>query len=255
MRERIDQRVLGALRLVDRVSQVPVRRAMKVSATNASMVRNASGLYVITGAPALASHSREFQQPPTTPAPGSVALSITVEDPQVRYLPRLLRLDLPRDAAPANAGNPDSLFHPLAVLMYPASTASVATNWSSIRVSVTSTGGAAVAGCLLRVVDEAEGKVLASGLSDERGEALVIVPGVPITKFADDGDEGDEDDDDDTPPVMITTLPVRLEVSAGATSWPLDPDLLEQNHAANIKKSKLLTLKTGRMETVAINLT
>lgn len=250
--EQVDQRVLGALRLVDRVNQVPVQRAMKISSNSASLVRNASGLYVITAAAGLASHSGAFQQPPATPASGSVSVSITVEDPQARYLPRLLRMNLPRDADPANAANRNSLFRPQEAVMYPASTASVVGNWSAIRVSVRR-DDAPVAGCLLRVIDEAEGGVRASGISDQRGEALVIVPGVPVTKFA--GDEDEEGDDDDDPPVMITTLPVRLEASAGATLWPVDPDVLEQNHAANLQQSVPLTLKTGRMETVAINLT
>jgi hypothetical protein len=118
----------------------------------------------------------------------------------------------------------------------------------------------------LRVVDDSEGEVLSSGISDERGEALVIVPGVPITKFADDEDEDDggpdngnglddEEDDGEEPPVMVTTLPVRLEVSLDATgNWPVDPDVLEQQHAANLQQSVALTLKTGRTETVAIDL-
>lgn len=252
MMEQVDQRVLGALRLVDRVSQVPVQRTMKISSNSASLVRNASGLYVITEAAGLASHVGEFQQPPATPVPGSVSVSITVEDPQARYLPRLLRMNLPRDAAPANVDNLDSLFRPQEAAMYPASTASIVGNWSAIRASV-QRNDAPVAGCLLRVIDETEAVVRASGISDERGEALVIVPGVPITKFAGDEDEGTDDDDD--PLVMITTLPVRLEASAGGSSWPVDPDVLEQNHTTNLQKSMPLTLKTGRMETVVITLT
>ncbi len=253
MRERIEQRVLGALRLVDRVSQVPLQRALTVRAEGGRLVRNAGGLYVITAANGLEAHSAAFTQPPATPAPGSVNLSVVVSDPQMRYLPRLLNIRLPRDADPASAGQPDSLFTPRQAQMYPASTATIATNWSAVRASVTR-AGEALAGCLLRVVDEAEGGVLASGISDERGEALVVVPGVPITKFAGDDDE-EEGEEGDDPPVMITTLAVRLEASAGDGSWPVDPDLLEQNHAANIAQSRQLTLKTGRVETVAINLT
>ena len=63
-------------------------------------------------------------------------------------------------------------------------------------------------------------------------------------------------DDDDAPPVVVNRLPVRLELSLGATTpWPVDPDLLEQNHAADLKVSMELSLSTGQMERVAINLT
>lgn len=271
MLERIEQRVLGALRLTDRVTGVPLTRPMRLSADNAALVRNASGCYVVTAARGLELHTAAFLQPPATPALGSIACTFTIHDPQQRYLPRIITLRLPRDPDPAHAENADSLFRPLDVAMYPAATAPIFQNWSTIRAAVTQGPDPRTApplrGALLLVIDEADGTRLASGISDERGEALVIVPGVPVTKFADEGDGdggggggggggGHGHGGGDEPPVVVNTLPVRLEISLGPGAvWPVNPDVLEANHEANRRLSMPLTLSTGRMERVIINLT
>lgn len=261
--ERIDQRVLGAIRLLDRVTQSPVKRAMRISSEHTSLLRNRQGLYVITGASGLEAHTASFRQPPQTPGLAANEYGFEIADPQQRYLPRLVTLRLPRDPDPDHAGSVDSLFSPMDVTLYPASTALLSTNWSTVRVSVTQGAdpltAIPVAGCLIRIVEQAEGTLLASGISDERGEALVIVAGVPVTKFADDEETGNAHSGAGggiDEPVLVNTLPVRLELShIESTSWPVNPDVLEQNHAVNLRESIDLTLSTGRMEKAPINLT
>jgi hypothetical protein len=270
MLERVEQRVLGALRLIDRVTGSPLTRPMRLSADNASLVRNARGYYVVTAARGLEQHTTAFPQPPATPALGSILCTFTIHDPQQRYLPRLITLNLPRDPDPAHAETADSLFRPLDVALYPAATAQIFHNWSTIRAAVTMgpdpRTAPALRGALLLVIDEADGTRLAGGISDERGEALVIVPGVPVTKFADEGDGGESGGGGggggghghggDEPPVVVNTLPVRLEISLGpGAGWPVNPDVLEANHEENRRLSMPLTLSTGRMEKVTINLT
>ncbi len=259
--ERVEQRVLGALQLVDRVTQTPVRRALRISSATAMLVRNRRGFYVITHVDGLEAYTGAFQDPPDPPADD---YDFAISDPQERYLPRLLTLSLPRDPDPGNVGNTNSLFTPRDVAMYPASTASLSHNWSTVRVTVTRNASTPVRGALIQIIDPAGDTLLASGISDPRGEALVIVPGVPVTKFADEDDDdrgggrggGRGRGDDDEPPVVVNTLPVRLELSLGTTTpWPVNPDVLEQNHAANRRVSMDLTLSTGLMERVAINLT
>lgn len=253
--ERVEQRVLGALRLIDRVTQTPLARPLQLRSSKAALVRNARGYYVVTNAKGLEHHTAAFQKPPAAPALASKSYSFEISDPLGRYLPRLLTLRLPRDPDPAHAANVSSLFRPVDVALYPASTAALLHNWSTLRVSVTrASSHAPVRGALLRVIDAADDALLASGISDEQGEALVIVPGVPITKFADEGDVGDGGGA--APPVVVNTLPVRLELSLGVTTpWPVNPDVLEQNHVANRRMSMPLSLSTGRMERVVINLT
>lgn len=260
--ERIEQRVLGALRLIDRVTQMPLTRAIRLNATDARVVRNGRGYYVVTQATGLESHTEAFLQPPETPVLGANSYTFEISDPLNRYLPRLATLRLPRDPNPANIANANSLFRPVDVAMYPASTASLSHNWSTLRVSVAlASDRSPVRGALLQVIDAADETLLASGISDERGEALVIVAGVPVTKFADEedgpGHGGGGGGGGHAPaPVVVNTLPVRLELSLGATTpWPVNPDLLEQNHIANRRMSMDLTLSTGRMERVVINLT
>ncbi|ALP53824.1 hypothetical protein Tel_12145 [Candidatus Tenderia electrophaga] len=257
--ERIEQRVLGALRLVDRATQTPLTRAMQIGSPSARLLRNRRGFYVITHADGLASHSEAFLAPPDAPALQANQYVFEIADPQRRYLPRLVTLRLPRDPDPDNAGHSDSLFTPRDVAMYPAATAVLSHNWSTVRASVTQGPDPATAppvrGSLIRIINAEDDKVLASGISDERGEALVIVPGVPVTKFA-DADAGEGGDGDEEAPVLVNTLAVRLELSlAPSTSWPVDPDLLEQDHETHRRVSMDLELATGRMERVAINLT
>lgn len=257
MIENVQQRVLGALRPVDRVTRTPVTRALRVRSDTATLIQNRRGYYVVIRADGLDAHVEAFQEPPATPAIGSNSYSFEISDPQKRYLPRLLTLRLPRDPDPGHAGSADSLFTPRDVLMYPASTAPLSHNWSTVRATVTQGPALPRSGALIRITDPARDVQLSSGITDQRGEALLIVPGVPVTKFADgDGENGGGDDEDDEPPVVVNRLPVRLELSLGTTApWPVDPDLLEQNHAANLQVSLDLSLSTGQMERVAINLT
>lgn len=276
--ERIDRRVLGALRLVDRPTGTPLARPMQISSESARLVRNLHGLYVVTRADGLESHGHTFRAAPDSPALGAHVYEIEVHDPQQRYLPRLVALRLPRDPDPDNAGNLDSLFTPKEVLMYPAGSAALSPNWSTVRASVTQgpdpKTAPALPGSLIRIIDAAEETVLSSGISDERGEALVIVPGVPRTTFAGGEEEGGGPPGggppgggppgggpgpgpvEEDPPVLVHTLAVRLELSVQATTvWPVDPDLLEANHEANLRRSKELKLASGRMERVSINVT
>ena len=65
--ERIDRRVLGALRLVDRPTGTPLARPMQISSESARLVRNLHGLYVVTRADGLESHRHAFQAAPDSP--------------------------------------------------------------------------------------------------------------------------------------------------------------------------------------------
>ena len=252
MHDRIDRRVLGAIRLVDRATSNIITRPISVRAQTATLIRNRSNLYVISQAEGLTEHCIEFTAPPATPALNTVAVEVQVSDPLQRYLPRIVNILLPRDADPENINDADSLFQPVNVALYASANAKVLNNWSTIRASVkrndVTLGLVPVRGCLLRIVRDSDDVVLASGLSDERGEVLIIVPGVPITQFAD----AEEED----APVTVSELPIRLEVSHGESAqWPVNPDVLESTHAAELLQTQLFSLKTGRVEKTTIELT
>jgi hypothetical protein len=201
-REHIEARALAALKPVDAATGVQLDDALRVRALDgrATFVRNRRGLLALTHWSTLASHRDAFETPPTTTGIGSETLRVAIEDPLGRYLPRIASIALPRDPDPANASDPDSLFVPIEIPMFPASHSPTGANWSLLRVSLREqTSGDALGGALIRVLRG--GDVIARGLTDGRGEALVAVIGVPVMTFG--------ADEDDT--VIVSTISVSLE--------------------------------------------
>ena len=195
--ERHEWRVLAALRPVEGTTGMALRGPLDISGARARIVRNRSGLYVIHEWSRLAAHASAFDAPPALPAPGSERLELVLRDPVGRYLPRLASIDLPRDPAAPGAA---SLFVAMDVPLYPSASAGLGTNWTAVRASITDNAdGAALGGALLRIV--AGGEVLARGMSDWRGEALVPVVGVPVTTWSED--EG---------AVVVTSIAATVEV-------------------------------------------
>jgi len=183
--ERGERRALAALRCIDATTLAPIDDPLIVSAPGARLVRNRTGLYVVRSWTRLAAHEHAFEAPPAAPPLGSEPLAVDVRDPSGRYLSRRVTVALPRDPSPARAGEPDSLFRAVDVAMFPSASAPVSANWVELRVTVRETvSGDALGGALIRVV--AEGRVLARGLTDWRGEALVPVAGVPVTTWSAD---------------------------------------------------------------------
>lgn len=264
--ERIDTRVLGALRCIDAATRVQVATPLEVRIAGATVRRNRSGLYVIVRAEApltLAAHEGAFDNAPGTPTVGDVTLSVTVTDPAGRYLPRRAALALPRDPQPANAASPESLFRPVELPLYPSAIAPTGMNWSVLRLSVHETGSLdALGGALL--LARAGGNVLARALTDWRGEALLPVPGVPVTTWSDDPDE-----------VVVTELAARVEwcfdpaPGAAGTRTPatlvragrapavlplVDPDDLESRAAALPNATLDVALAAGRSQSFSLPL-
>ena len=206
--ERVEWRALGAWRCIDAATGTPVASPLEVTApAEAQIIRNRSGLYVVNRHTLLASHSNAFAAPPAAPPVGSVTLTVTLRDPSGFYLARTAEIHLPRDPQPANAGTPQSLFDPVDVELYRSPSASLGANWVPLRVSLREQeSGDALGGALLRV--RSNGRTLARGLSDWRGEALVPVVGVPITTWA-------EDEEAVVTTAIDATLEIFFDSSAG----------------------------------------
>jgi hypothetical protein len=187
--ERLDDRVLCAFRCVDATTRAAVDAPLRIHSIappHPRLHRNSRGLLVITEWAPLEQHNQAFPAPPAEPPAESLPLILAVEDPQGRYLSRLVHVSLPRTADPGSASTARSLFTPIEVPMYAAAAAAVEVNWAVVRVSVRSGGDQALGGALLRV--RRNGAVMATGLSDWRGEALVAIAGVPIVSFSDHQD-------------------------------------------------------------------
>ena len=256
--ERFDHRVLGALRLVDATTLAPVDEPMFVAAPGARLIRNRSGLYVIRSWTRLAAHEAAFDAPPAAPPAGSESLNVDVRDPSGRYLSRRVTVALPRDANPARADEVISLFQPVDVPMYPSASSPLSANWVELRASVReSASGDALGGALLRVV--AGPRLLARGLTDWRGEALVPVAGVPVTTWS-------------TEPgaVVVSEIAASLECyfdAAAGTRTPManvragmappaaplpDPQALEGARAGLPQSVVPVVLAAGRALSVAV---
>lgn len=197
--ERVEHRVLAALRFVDASTGTDVSTPLELRALDgdAVFVRNRSALRIVDSWSRLADHATSFDEAPAAPPTGSLNLPIAVSDPSGRYLPRRVSLALPRD--PDAEEGADSLFRAVVVPMYPAAAAATGSNWAVLRVTLTEEGtGDALGGALLIVTRSGSGgppgeeeppasaRIVARGLTDGRGEALVAVPGIPMLTFGED---------------------------------------------------------------------
>jgi hypothetical protein len=245
--EQVDRRVLGAVRFVDATTGSRVRAPLLVEAEGVRWIRNRRGWHVLATAPGLEAHTDAFRMPPATPAVGDTMVELTVRDPGRRYLPRRSSISLPRDPAPDHIATTSSLFQPVDVRLFPSSLAATAPGWAVIRASVTGEAPEEVlSGALIRVVRVSDETHLASGLSDERGEALVAIPGIPVTTW--DEGNGEAEGEEEEAPVLATMIEVRLEVVFDPTAGPIpDPDALEARRDELRIRDTVLTLASGQV--------
>ena len=257
MLDRLERRVLGAIRLIDATTGRPLHRPLSVSAEGVRFLVNRAQLYVISQAPGLEAHSAAFAAPPETPTTGSAPIEITIDDPLGEYLPRRATIPLPRSAAPG-ADEPD-LFAPEAVSVLPSPNAALRQNWSGVRLSLRLADDRPVRGALINLrrhagdedPDGGEEELVASGLSDERGEALVILPGLPVSRSAGASEPGEEPPPDtDDGEVTTPETPVTLEIVVDPDlPWPVDPTRLMANRAQwrRAVEDGTVDLATGRV--------
>lgn len=239
---RLDRRVLGAVRFVDAVTGQPVTERLVVEAEGVRWIRNRHDAWVMASAPGLEAHTESFAAPPSTPV-GSVPVQIEVRDPARRYLSRRATIALPRDPDPVQAGTAGSLFNAIDIALFRSPSAPTWPGWAVIRATVAGAQpGSVRAGALIRVLRQSDGAVLARALSDERGEALVAVHGIPNATFA-----------PGPGPVLATDVAATLQVihDETVTAAP-DPDDLE-SRSAQLEVARVdVTLASGRHETLAI---
>lgn len=216
---------LGAVRFLDATTGLQVDGPLAVSGPGLSFVRNRGGAYVVTDPPVALDEPAEH--------------TLTVRDPLGRYLARRFVVRLPRAA---DAAGDASLFRAVEVPLFPSPQATVGFGWAVVRASVRDEDGAPVRGALLRVLPAAGGAPLGRGLSDERGEALVPVAGIPVTTWG----EGEG-------PVVDNTIPVTLEAIADPEGpGEPDPDELERRRESLARAELELRLAAGRTSVVTL---
>jgi len=189
VKERLDQRVLGAVRWVDHLTGRAIRRALDVRSEQARFRRNAGDLAVIWSAARFERYTATVDPPlpgpePALPAP-PVRITGTVSDPLDEYLPRAFSLDLPRNASAAQPRPADSVFRPVDVALLPGPAARLNPGWAELRLTLRrAADNALFPNVLVRargdLGDGAGVRLLSVGMSDTRGEALVVLTGLPL---------------------------------------------------------------------------
>lgn len=214
----LDRRVLGAIRFVDSATRNRVEGGLNVESSQAVLRVNRLGLWVIHEAVGLEAHTVQFETQPAAPPLESIAVTLTINDPVGRYLARRATVRLPRDPDPAKATQPQSLFRPIDIALFRSPASAASPGWAVIRAHVQNNAtGAALGGALLRVIRARDGQVIAQGLSDNRGEAMLIVPGIPVTTFNNDGG-----------PPLATEVNVNIQaIFDPAASGVVDPDAID----------------------------
>jgi hypothetical protein len=246
--EDIDLRVWAALRPVEAVTRRPVDALLRVSGDGQVWKRNRIGLFVLhelhLPAPRreqFAAYERAFAAPTAVAPP--VEIAATIEDPRGVLLPRRVQIALPRSGTAA-AGVLPPLFEPVDVPLYPAPHAPLAAPWAVVRVHV-SRAGQPAAGCALTVHEPGdETRVLGRGQSDERGEGVVAVAGVPA--FIPSG--GPEAF------VRERTAGVTAVFETGAVAPPDTDRLAAASGAGFARATVAIVIASGRVTSQAIDL-
>lgn len=246
MKERVDNRVLGAVRWIDAVTLAPIPFPLVASGTQIRFIRNLTGLSVITQADGLEDYTPTFKLADLPPADvvvtGSLTRSGQVEDPSGNYLPTKFSLKLPLNPSPELVGPdndqrpPNSLFTPIEIGLLPSPSSRVAPGFAQVRVLILDADSNPIRNALARVMATADDALLGCGLSDSRGEALVAIPG--LKHFA----PGDTEDE-----VVSVVTEARLEIIFPSNADPVvDWTVLRDAAvAADNTDPDLLNLKPG----------
>jgi hypothetical protein len=232
-------RVLAALRFQDAATSAMIVSPLSVSAPGTRFVRNRRGFYVITRCQALPRYDEADPDAPDTPLPGSVRLPVTIVDHSRRYLARTVVVPLPRGADPGLAEEPDSVFRPLSVALFPSPLAQLEPGLALIRVSVRASGSdRGLAHAFIRVHRAGDdGALLGAGLCDARGEGLVAIAGIPSVNFSSDPQH----------PVLADSVAAAVQVffdsRAGETPNPTE---IEERRATLPNASVAVSLAPSR---------
>jgi len=196
----VDRRVLGAFRLVDAVTGLPLGTPAVVDVLEATIdgnpidaplhpaavqVRqNRRGVFVVFGAPFFAAYTAAFAEPqnPAETATQPLRLRFGITNAGRDYLPQAFTFDLPRDLA---ADAPDSVLAAASVELLRTPNAAVQAGWAVLRVRVTRAGVnplSPLPGVLVRVFRSprtAGDRPIGLGMTEWRqpvaGEALVAI--------------------------------------------------------------------------------
>jgi|SRR5271157_335449 len=177
MTENCDRRALAGIQCVDAITTGSILDPLLMSSSQLTLRPNRSGVYVVWDGPGLHASATMF---PATPWPASAPFEIAIQDPSFRYLPRRSKIQVPQPLAAPVTPPQTANYGPQQVTLYPGPAAPVAPNWGVVRASVTSNASPPVPlpWAVLQVLKGTT--VMATGLSDPNGEALLAIAGLSL---------------------------------------------------------------------------
>jgi hypothetical protein len=186
MKEFVDHRVLGGFQCVDAVTSESIADPLTVTSDALTLRPNRSGVFAVWDAPGLRDYTA-FD--PVLPWPDPVKFEIGIQDPGGRYLPRRVKIEVPQPlpvaatlpTPPFTASSSNAIaYGPQLVTLYPGPSAPVALNWAVVRASVMSNASPPqrLPWAVLQVLNGST--VLAIGVADPNGEALLAIAGLGL---------------------------------------------------------------------------
>ena len=261
MIERLDRRIPGAFRYVDATTGLPVQVPLEVRSDGARLARSRSGAWIVLEAPGLEELVGRFDALPALPTVESLRIDVVARDPSGRYLPIRHALLLPRSADPEEPRLEASLFRANDILLFPSPTAPTARGWAVVRTRVTGTDGAPLGGTRVRVTlpptEPLQQPSVHEGWTEwrperrrVRGEALLAIPGIPVTTFS--------QDEVADPAIQEVVGSIQASVDPGfdPESDPApEPERFATDDALVLSDAQPLVLASGRETRVGITVT
>ena len=175
----LDRRAIALLTFVDALG-ARVASPVSVQGDGIALFVKRPGALVLAAAPGFAAYTAAFDPIPAAPGVGSVEVQLDIRPSDPAHAVRRFVLGLPRDPDPANAALATSLFQPVEVPLLPTPLASITGLAAALSVNVRrADDGRRVEGALVRLRPEG-GRPEARAMTDAAGDALLLVPGVPL---------------------------------------------------------------------------
>lgn len=244
MNETLERRVFGAIEFVDDLTGTRVLDPLRIGAPGVGLLRNRAGLYVIRELDGHDDYTRQFDNAPPNPARSDVSLQ--VEDPSQRYLPRSFTLSLPRllRAPTLPVTDANNALRPVTVRLWPAAALPVRATWAVMRLTVEVAGTnppQGLANVIVEATPHPAGMSVQRTMTDRNGDALIAIAGAPPV-LPDDGPVGLTREFTASVTLVLDRQVVRS--SAANTPLPLpDPELVLRRRDALNADIRVVTLQ------------
>lgn len=174
MRDPVERRALAAFRCVSSITGDTITAGLTVI-SHLPIWQNRSATYVIYESlrddPRAGAHGWSF----VSSLPSN--LEVSISDASGRYLPRSANLPARNAAQRIRAGgDPATLFNPQSVVLFPSPSWPISSDWAVVRISVRMRDVVVLPGAVVQVSASGTGAVLATTMTDARGEGLLAIP-------------------------------------------------------------------------------